>query len=269
MSQIVSAAGAFTRTCIAFPGQVWASSYFNRHFAIVKADTDALRTISHRMRYQIFCVERGFPMQHSNGQEYDAHDGHSLAFLIQHRPSGTYIGTGRIILPHAPGDNALPAQARLRQEVQRAYGLQGGGILPVTCEISRLGVPREFARASCPLYGAAGGGRPALMRRHLPGLAKLGLYRGVFDLALNHAGMEHCVFITDSFLLSRFDAIGFREYSVMDDQVQCFGVTSAVYFNIGHMLLRARREVPLHWSVVTDNGNLLRRPSAAGERHAA
>ena len=84
-------------------------SVFEEYFQIVLADTPALRDTVFRLRYQIYCMETGFerPEDFPDGLEKDAFDGRAVHSLLQHKASGDYAGTVRLVLAD-PRDKLKP-----------------------------------------------------------------------------------------------------------------------------------------------------------------
>jgi N-acyl amino acid synthase of PEP-CTERM/exosortase system len=229
---------------------------FNDNFRVVVADTDELKRTSYRLRYKVFCLERQFDFANNGSEEFDEYDDHSLAFLIQHT-SGVYVGTGRLILPNEHDLlSSFPIVKYLPSETTNAHGLNDPAVIRSTCEISRLGILREYTNPTNELYESCRGVSKSF-RRHLTDLCKLGLYRGIFSCALDIANTPNCVFTTDPFILRRFERVGFRDFSVMGDSINIFGAVIPVKFNIYRMLEECAITHPHNWAVVTDNGRLV------------
>jgi len=64
--------------------------YFKRNLSVVPADSDELLDRVFRLRFQVYCVERGFEdaAEHPNGRERDRDDRRSLHFLVLDRATG-------------------------------------------------------------------------------------------------------------------------------------------------------------------------------------
>ena len=100
------------------PAQPWfeAIDLLSRHniyFETCLANTPALAETAYRIRYQVYCVERGFEsaQEHATGLETDAYDNRSLAGLLIHRPSGDAMGTVRLVLPDFSAPGVFPVEA--------------------------------------------------------------------------------------------------------------------------------------------------------------
>lgn len=239
-----------------------ATNVFNKNFSVVRAKSPELLKACYALRYQIFCVERKFDLPYEIidgvGYEHDENDMRSESFLIQHRASGNYIGTGRLIMPNlAYTKEALPIQEYLSDNIIKAFALDQQEMLRSTCEISRLGILRDYGNANSDRYKKTSGFYSTLYKVHLADICKLGLYRAIFDIALNDCNTPNCVFTTDPFILRRFKKAGFT-YQVMGNNIDIFGPVTPVYFNIPQMLNSAANSNRVCWSIVTDNGRIKR-----------
>ncbi len=83
---------------------------FDGRYRAVIADTEESKSIHYRLRYQIYCLEKGFePSERfENQQEIDAYDDRSVHFLVQHQASGRWIAAARLVL--GPPDRLPIAQ---------------------------------------------------------------------------------------------------------------------------------------------------------------
>ena len=77
----------------------------SRDFEVLLADTDELRNIHYRLRYQVFCLESGFedPDKFDDRKEKDVWDASSQHFLVRERQSGKWAATMRLVLPRKGG----------------------------------------------------------------------------------------------------------------------------------------------------------------------
>ncbi len=118
---------------------------FGEYFAVILAESPRLQQEVFRLRYQVYCREMhfldacGFPAE----AETDSYDRRSVHILLQHRPSGDYVGTARLVL----ADILDPEQAFPIE--QCATFDPGFGGVPVslrrhTAEISRLAILGQF-----------------------------------------------------------------------------------------------------------------------------
>jgi N-acyl amino acid synthase of PEP-CTERM/exosortase system len=82
---------------------------FNEYFEMVPAVSDELKKEVYKLRYQVYCVEKGFekPDNYEDGLEIDEYDNHSVHYLIYHRNLKVYMATTRLILPDANNPEKL------------------------------------------------------------------------------------------------------------------------------------------------------------------
>lgn len=79
------------------------TDYFDSYFEIVPADTDELLEEVLKLRYQVYCVETTIlrKSHHTDCREYDPYDSHSAHCLIQHKLTGIFVASVRLILPNS------------------------------------------------------------------------------------------------------------------------------------------------------------------------
>jgi len=72
----------------------------NTAYEVVLADTEESRKIHFSLRYQVYCIEKGYEdaNQFLDNMEKDEHDAHAVHFLIQHKASKQWIGTFRLVI---------------------------------------------------------------------------------------------------------------------------------------------------------------------------
>jgi N-acyl amino acid synthase of PEP-CTERM/exosortase system len=119
---------------------------FNQYFEMIPADSKELKQEVYKLRYQVYCLERGFEdlENHPDGMEHDEYDIRSSHYLIRHIKTGSYMATTRLVLPDKQNlDNPFPVEAHsqidnvaLLQTMQR----------PNLAELSRFCVSKEFRR---------------------------------------------------------------------------------------------------------------------------
>ena len=76
------------------------------------------RDEAYRVRYQVYCEEKGFEPLNPHGMERDAHDAASMSLLLSER-SGAVCGTVRLVFPEKEHQHGLPIDAFFQQP-QRA-----------------------------------------------------------------------------------------------------------------------------------------------------
>lgn len=80
-----------------------ANRLFDDSYEVILADTEASRAIHRKVRYQVYCMERGFenPVDFPAGEEHDRWDAHAAPFIVRQRDSGVCVAAMRLVLPYA------------------------------------------------------------------------------------------------------------------------------------------------------------------------
>jgi N-acyl amino acid synthase of PEP-CTERM/exosortase system len=245
------------------------SDVFGQFFRIVEADTQALREASYRLRYEVYCVENTFLVaaDYANGLETDEYDGRSLHALLQHVPSGNFVGTVRMIMPVTAGDRlAIPFA-----DLCREPGVHAGRILPhaSTAEVSRFAISKTCRRrAEDGLYPNqyATPEQEAGARRLAHGLS-LGLMVAVTQLGLSH-GITHVCAVMDPLLVRLLNRLGV-ELIPIGPVVEYHGPRQPCYGNGAEMLAQLRVAKPEYWELVTSGRRFMQDQAASPTGHAA
>jgi len=206
---------------------------------VLIADTPDLLEEVFRLRYQVYCIERGFEPG-CGGKELDEFDSQARHVLLVHRASGEPIGTVRVIPSCLTGGvNGLPMAA-----VCPAGILQG---LPAwtTGEISRFAVSKQ-RRLSC----RAGA------------MVRLGLMQGTLRLS-RELGLTHWCAIMEPMLLRLLQTTAIH-FSPLGSPVEYHGLRQPACLDIDTVLDRARVEQREGWDYVTLGGALWQPPVLAG-----
>jgi len=76
---------------------------FDDIYEVILADRSSTQAIHRRIRYHVYCVERGYedPEAYPNGEESDLWDDDAVQFVVRERVSGRCVGAIRLILPRA------------------------------------------------------------------------------------------------------------------------------------------------------------------------
>lgn len=76
---------------------------FDDIYEVILADCPATRSIHRKIRYHVYCMERGYedPAAFPNGEESDLWDDDAVQFVARERVSGRCVGAIRLILPQA------------------------------------------------------------------------------------------------------------------------------------------------------------------------
>jgi len=200
-------------------------------FSVVLADTPELVDAACRLRYQVYCVERGFEPG-SNGIETDEFDSRARHVLLIHRESRDVIGTVRVVPPRSSSlDAALPMQRVCAPGVLNH--------LPrwTTGEVSRFAVSKQ-RRMSL--------GATALVR--------LSLIQGIVRVSAE-LGLTHWCAVMEPFLL-RLLQMNAIYFSPLGPLVEYHGMRQPSCANIQSVLDRMQRDQWDVWNHITLGGKL-------------
>jgi N-acyl amino acid synthase of PEP-CTERM/exosortase system len=181
------------------------SELFNRYLSVVPADTPSLLDQAFRLRFQVYCVERGFesPSDHPDSRERDRDDDRSLHSLLIDRATGLPVGTVGLILPDR--GNELPVFGIVRARERSAT------VLPeeTTAEVSRFAVAKSFRRRIEHGWRSSSGctAVPGSVRTDLVQLLTFGLIRAVVMMSAL-GGITHIVGMMEPALLRLLTRLG-------------------------------------------------------------
>lgn len=185
---------------------------YDSFFEVVLADTRELLDRVHKIRYQVYCVEKPFedPAENPGGYELDAYDERSVHSLLIHRQSGEIAGTVRLILPSGDaGGPDFPIQTACADLCVWPEQLMPAAS---TAEISRFTISKQFRRrVSDTLYADAGmrnsnGIAKPRNRRLLPEVT-IGLLRAIVQMSREN-GITHWCAIMEPTLLRLLSRMG-------------------------------------------------------------
>jgi N-acyl amino acid synthase of PEP-CTERM/exosortase system len=238
-------------------GTMRLADMFGRYFRIVQADTPELLRVSYRLRYDVYCVEHPFldPAHYLDDLEIDEFDGHSLHALLQHVPSGAFMGTVRLIMPKpGAGRFVIPFSDLCNDPLFHA-----GKVLPVrsTAEVSRFAISKAFRRrATDGAYPDEHDAGDAVVddRRVLPSLS-LGLIIAITQMGLAN-GITHVCAVMDPALFRLLNRLGI-EFTPLGPPVNYHGVRLPCYAEGTALLEQLRIARPDYWDLITNGGRFL------------
>jgi len=185
-----------------------------------------------RLRYKVYCEERGFEPG-ANGLEQDTFDARSRHVLVRARNSGEVLGTVRVVLgEETAGSSSFPMNHVCEQYVLAPLPAIATG------EISRFALTRDRPGVSTAAS--------AMMR--------IFLMRGIVTVSGMHDLTHWCAIMERSLLrLLRATAIHFQH---VGPAVEYHGTRQPAVGAIATVLGRMRNEQPEVWSFITGNGTL-------------
>lgn len=254
------------RRQLADPGEL--SATFDQHFSVELADTSESLSEALALRYQVYCLERGFedPARNPDGHERDEFDQRSVHAIVRHRSSGGCIAAVRLVLssPSAPS-SLFPVEAACGDQFYAGVWERVRAIPRARLgEISRFAVSKQFRRRHTeanyiegisphvPYFDA---GHPIMNHRRVMPYVTLGLFAAVIRLSLRH-GVTHWFAVMEPTLLRLLRTFGIH-FPAIGPVVEYHGrrqPTLAVGTEVAN---RARHERPDVWALVTEKGRCL------------
>lgn len=236
-----------------------------RHFDAVFSETPATTPMdieeAFRLRYQVYCLDRGFEEADAcpDGLEKDRYDDDALHSILRERTARRALGTVRLVRPAASPSwvGRLPlAEYASEESIETLNGLPAGA----TAEVSRFAIARsarQILQLSQGMTGAQRGipRRDPEQRANLLPYMSLGLIRGLVRLSMEH-GVTHWCLAAEPSLLRRLRGFGLH-FCNTGPLVEHRGLRQVCYAKLTDLLARAEAERPAFWDVITVGGFLL------------
>ncbi len=241
------------------PGNPDPTDLFNHYLAVVPANSGELLDKAFRLRFQVYCLERGFEKaaDYPDGRERDGDDRRSLHSLLLDRATGSAVGTVRLILPR--GGDELPVSKLIGADPVHGAGLP----LETTAEVSRFAVAKAF-RAQLeegwrprPGHAAAARGErgPALQ------LLTFGLIRAVVMMsALGE--ITHIVAMMEPALLRLLRRLGIA-FHPLGKLVNHHGLRQPGWALIEHLIACITECRPELGEIIAEGTRMLAEPAVA------
>ncbi len=204
------------------------------------ANTSTDLQAAYRLRYQVYCLERGF-LAGQNGVERDEYDDHARHAVVRWRQTGEIVGTVRVVLPKTPdGGDDFPVQHVC------APALLHGLPRATTGELSRFALEKQQTKL---VRGVS---------VETSSLLRLALLRGALWLSAE-AGHTHWVAVMRPALLRLFRASGLH-FVPLGPLVEYHGLRQPAVAELVPTLARMAREQPAIWDYLTQGGTLYSAP---------
>jgi N-acyl amino acid synthase of PEP-CTERM/exosortase system len=239
---------------------------FNEYFKIIDADSpELLREVFH-LRYQVLCIEQRLPgfdaSSYPEKYERDSYDDHSSHILLQHRPSGDFVGTARLILPDPRNPKKPFPIERYAQLDPALFDINSLPRLHVA-EVSRLLIPRRFHRRR----GESGGGINGIVIGECDDTKKqrrfphpiLALVAGIIRMSADYS-ITHWLSVMDP-SLNRLLGLYGMQFEAIGPLIDYHGSRRPFYVDLIKMLDRMYKNHRQFWELETDYGRV--RPVAA------
>lgn len=254
-----------------FESRLDALRHFDAVFSETTVSTAADIEESFRLRYLVYCLDRGFEdaTDFPGGKERDQYDDAALHCLLRDRVGRRALGTVRLIRAAAANPssvNGLPlAEYAPKESIDILKRLPAAS----TAEVSRFAIARSARDILCHSQaGTKSGLRIAASEAQHSGkllpYMSLGLIRGLVRLSMQH-GITHWCLAAEPSLLRRLRGFGLH-FASAGPLVEHRGLRQICYANVRDLLARAEAEHPAFWDIITVSGFLL---SDALARNAA
>ena len=218
----------------------------NDEVSVELANTTAALGAAYRLRYQVYCVERGFePGQ--DGIERDKYDDQARHAVVRWRQTGEVVGAVRLVLPKTlPGGDDFPVQHVCDPALLR--GLPRA----TTGELSRFALAKQQTKQ---VRGVS---------VETSSLLRLALLRGGIWLSAE-AGHTHWVAVMRPALLRLFRASGLH-FVPLGPLVEYHGLRQPAVAELAPTLARMAREQPAVWDYLTRGGTWCSAPLQGSSR---
>jgi len=215
-------------------------------YEVEVAETGTQRQEAYRLRYQVFCLERGIlPVPQGHQAEIDAYDAQAWHILLRRRRDGRAIGTARVV-PARPGRGRrdLPLEKYCNSGILHALPEFGLG------EISRFALSIERRQAGAP--GDS--------------LLRLALMQGVLQLSLECGLTDWCA-LMEPRLIRLMQTTGVR-FTALGPLVDACGLRQPCTARISNVLDMGQAERPdyFHYVAQTTRDALASPAEPAAER---
>lgn len=235
---------------------------FHQYFEIVNADTSELLKEAFSLRFRILCMHNDIPgfnsVDYPGKLENDEYDHRSVHLLLRHRPTDTFIGTTRLILPDLQHpENKLPTELNTRFYPEFEISSSSR---KHTAEISRFAILGDFFKRKSEHYTLVGpadiptqpAGTPHERRRFPHPM--LGLVIGIVQTCAQYeiyhllSSMEPALNKLLGFYGLQLDPVG--------PPADYHGLRRPYYVCLLDGLDRIRHDQRAMWELVTDHGKI-------------
>ena len=182
---------------------------------------------SFKLRYAVYCEERGFE-EGVNGEEYDKYDQHSRHALLRSTDDNVVLGTIRLILPQKNNlQKSFPIQELLPRELLRD--------IPQTGELSRMATSKKTRRQDI---------NPIALR--------LSMYRAILQIS-HEEGLTQLIAVVRPAIIRLNSLAGIRSLSI-GPLIEYHGLRQTITTEIRESLNNLRINRPLVWGYLSNNG---------------
>lgn len=245
-----------------------AHELFHEYFEVVKADTIEMIQRSLRVRYQVYCVEKGYedPASFPEKMESDPFDFHAAHSVVRRRDSGKIVGTVRLVMADPSDPMGL-----FPMEQHCGFAFDKNRFDPSLLsrnelgEISRLAVSKEFSRGSSEnaaksttisMYESGSTSQiesPMEVRRLFPQVV-LALFNAIVRMSAEN-GITYWYAAMESSLARLLTRFGIH-FAAVGSAVNYHGYRQPFFGIVDDVLATIHRQRPDVWTMITDHGEL-------------
>ena len=230
---------------------------FNDYFEIIPANTDALKQEVYKLRYQVYCLEKGFLEPRANGLEYDEYDTRSSHYLIRHRETDCYMATTRLVLPDKQDLQKLFPMEAYNQidNVERLKTIRRANL----AELSRFCVSKQFRRRAHErdllVTNDVDESRYSPREKASSAHLTLALFACAIRMSSEH-NIHYWYAIMEPALKRVFSTLGvhFVEMGPPATSVHYYGIRSPYTIKVDDLLNDTAEKDLDYWKMLTDNG---------------
>lgn len=209
------------------------AKHFSEFLLPLEANKASLKKQVFKIRHNVYCEELKFEPTREDKQELDEFDIHSFHCLIQHRSSGRFAGTVRIVYSRNQQE-LLPLEQYCLDSIDHPTLTPQNFPRHSICEISRLAVPSEFRRRQADKFDGAATGAinettySETELRCFPFIA-VGLYLSAANIVINR-GIEHAFVMMEPRLARSLKFVGI-EFQQIGPVVNYHGKRAPYYIS--------------------------------------
>jgi len=229
---------------------------FAEQFELVEANTAELISMCKKLRYQIYCEERGHLSADSFVKmEEDHYDEHSIQTLLRDKVSNEYIATVRLILSHKTEKRFhYPLEEHIDEKNHEAIDMINSVPKDQTAEISRFSISKQFRKRYKNLTHVTDKEHGPRNSRNIDALITIGLFKAITKMSVENNVTNWLAFMEPSLLrlLSRL-GVSFDTHGPLLDYC---GKRYPCKNTVEDVLNGIKKVKPEVWRLITDNGKV-------------
>ena len=246
---------------------------FYQYFDVMTGDTPDIRDEAFRLRYQVYCLEKGYEDASAfpDERETDRHDRRSVHGIVRHKKTGITAATVRLVLPDRENpDSPFPIEQNCQASMESSREVLR--VIPrnFLAEISRFAVSKDFKRRVGEAGTISGIGpdpdryfeQDPTGRRMIPHLI-LGLFTAIVRNSAEN-NIKYWYAVMDVSLLRLLERFGIK-FLPLGGIVDYHGLRQPCIGSVNEVLAGIWRKRPEVWELITENGEIWPAPDKKNE----